>query len=68
MARLFYSAKEGTSINGYPIRKNEMVEVKYINIEIGVQSLLTFTDMHGNTHTLDDKGFMSRFHKSEVIR
>ena len=67
MGRLLCIAKEGTSINGYGIRKNEIVEVTHINIEVGKKSLLTFKDMYGNTHVLDDKGFFNRFKYSEVL-
>ena len=67
MSRLLCTAKEATSINGYGIRKSEIVEVTHINIEIGTLTKLTFRDMHGNTHTLDDKGFFSRFEVDMIL-
>lgn len=67
MARLYYIAKDGMTINGYGIRKNEMVNVTHINIEVGKRVLMTFTDMYNNTHAMDDKAFHSKFKFDRVL-
>lgn len=54
-------AKDTTAINGYRIGKGELVQVKYINIEVGVRTMISFTDMHGTRFTLDAKYFYERF-------
>lgn len=60
-------AKDATAINGYVIKKGELVEVKYINVEVGIRSMISFNDMYGTSFTLDAKYFYERF-KTDTLR
>lgn len=54
-------AVDNVFVNGYEFGQGTLVEVKYINVEVGKRAIITFVDMFGNWFTLDAKAFYKKF-------
>lgn len=60
-------AIQKTTINGYVIGQGEIVEVEFINIEIGKRTTITFKDRLGTRFSVDAKFFYERFKLDTIL-
>lgn len=65
---MYLCRSEGRFIlNGYTINNHELVEVEFINIEVGKSTMITFKDRFGSRFTLDAKTFYYYFVTDTIL-